>query len=93
MSKATARHILVPTKEACEDLKTKRQIILSKGNLVEILKASFALPFYFEPVNIENFKLVDGGITSLIPIRSFIDILPVMVVSSTFYDADILTLF
>jgi predicted acylesterase/phospholipase RssA len=79
----------IPVFVVCEDLKTKRQVILSKGNLVEVLKASFALPFYFEPVNIENFRLVDGGTSSLVPIRAFKDILPVMVVSSTFYDADI----
>lgn len=79
----------IPVFVVTEDLKSKRQIILSEGNLVKVLKASFALPFYFEPVNIENFRLIDGGTTALVPINPFNDLLPNMVVSSTFYAAEV----
>ena len=79
----------IPIFVVSEDLRTKRQIILSQGNLVKVLKASFALPFYFEPVNIENFRLVDGGTSALVPVLPFNDLLPNMVVSSAFYDAEV----
>ena len=79
----------IPVFVVTEDLKSKRQIILSEGNLVKVLKASFALPFYFQPVNIENYRLIDGGTTALVPIKPFNDLLPNMVVSSTFYAAQV----
>lgn len=79
----------IPVFVVTEDLRTKRQIILSEGDFVKVLKASFALPFYFEPVNIENFRLVDGGTSALVPVSPFIDLLPNMVVSSTFYAAEV----
>lgn len=41
MSKATARHILVPTKEACEDLKTK---IEEGGDFADVAKQHSQCP-------------------------------------------------
>ena len=41
MSKATARHILVPTKEACEDLKTK---IEDGGDFADVAKKHSQCP-------------------------------------------------
>lgn len=41
MSKATARHILVPTKEACEDLKTK---IEEGGDFADVAKKHSQCP-------------------------------------------------
>jgi predicted acylesterase/phospholipase RssA len=79
----------IPVFVVAEDLNSKRQVILSKGNLVKVLKASFALPFYFEPVDIEDFRLVDGGTSALVPILPFTKLLPNMVVSSTFYAAEV----
>ena len=83
------KNTAIPAFVITEDLITKRQVILSKGDLVKVLKAAFAIPFYFQPVNIGNFKLVDGGISSLVHIEPFITMLPNMVISSSFYSADV----
>ena len=79
----------IPVFVVTEDLKSKRQVILSKGNFVDVLKAAFAISFYFEPVTIENYSLVDGGATSLVPLLPFKNLFPNMVVSSTFYAAKV----
>ncbi len=79
----------IPVYVVTEDLISKRQIVLSKGNLAEIMTASFALPVYFDPVNFEGFRLIDGGTSNLVPIAPFNSFLPNMVVSSTFYDAKV----
>ncbi len=79
----------IPVYVVTEDLVSKRQIVLSKGNLAEIMTASFALPVYFNPVDFKGFRLIDGGTSNLVPIAPFNSFLPTMVVSSTFYDAKV----
>ena len=79
----------IPIFVVTEDLKTKRQVIISEGNFNDVLSASFALPVYFNPVNIDGYRLIDGGVSNLVPIKHFHSLLPNMVVSSTFYNADI----
>lgn len=44
------------------DLKRCERIIFSKGNLTELVLASSAVPFLFEPVSYEDYILVDGGV-------------------------------
>lgn len=79
----------IPVFVVTEDIKTKRQVILSKGYFNDVLAASFALPVYFNPVDFCDYRLIDGGISNLVPLKPFHPFLPDIVVSSTFYNVEL----
>ena len=76
----------IPIMVVTEDLRTKRQVILAKGPVDEVMLAAFALPVYFNPKNLAGFRLVDGGATNLVPLKPFEGMFDATVVSTTFYD-------
>lgn len=77
----------IPVFVVQEDLKSKRTTVLSEGPFPVVLQSSFALPFYFEPVDYKGFRLIDGGVSNLVPLRPFADRIQNMVVSSAFNNA------
>jgi NTE family protein len=50
------------------ELGTGHEVWLNKGSLVEALRASFALPGIFRPVNINGRWLIDGALVNPIPV-------------------------
>lgn len=74
----------VPILIATEDLRTKRQVILAEGPFDKVMMAAFALPVYFNPENIGEFRLVDGGATNLVPLKPFEGLFDATVISTTF---------
>ena len=50
------------------NIETGKQIILNKGNLTQSIMASGALPTLFQPVNINDDLLIDGGVVNNYPI-------------------------
>ncbi len=50
------------------ELGTGHEVWLSKGNLVEALKASYALPGIFRPIRIDGRWLIDGALVNPIPV-------------------------
>lgn len=50
------------------DLKTRREVWLSKGPLFDAIRASIAVPTVFAPVQRDDALLVDGGLINPIPI-------------------------
>ncbi|MCI5060844.1 MAG: patatin-like phospholipase family protein [Alphaproteobacteria bacterium] len=50
------------------DLATGHEIWLRKGNLIEAMKASFALPGVFPPVERNHRQLVDGALVNPVPV-------------------------
>jgi NTE family protein len=50
------------------ELGTGHEVWLNKGNLVNALKASFALPGIFRPVQINGRWLIDGALVNPIPV-------------------------
>jgi NTE family protein len=50
------------------DLDNGDEIVLSKGNLSESIKASFTFPLLYSPTIINGKNLVDGGLTANIPV-------------------------
>jgi NTE family protein len=51
------------------DLLNKKEVVFTKGNIYEAIRASIAIPTVFTPVNIEKSLLVDGGVLNNIPIN------------------------
>lgn len=54
---------------AC-DLKTGEEIILNKGKMIEAVMASSSVPGVFPPVEIKGRLLIDGAMTSEVPIEA-----------------------
>jgi NTE family protein len=50
------------------ELATGHEIWMSRGNLVEAMRASYALPGLFQPVNVGGRWLVDGAIVNPVPV-------------------------
>lgn len=77
----------IPILVACEDLKSKRQILLAAGDFLDVMEAGYALPVFFPPVPYADHLLIDGGITNLVPLDLAMHYSDQVIVSSTFYDA------
>lgn len=60
--------IKIPLFVVTTDIEAGKPAMHSSGNLHEIIKASCAIPGIFMPVKINNRIMVDGGITSNIPV-------------------------
>ena len=58
----------VPLHVVATDLQTGEPVVLSRGDLVQALLASTALPGIFPPVRIDEATLVDGGISADVPV-------------------------
>lgn len=78
----------IPIMVVCADLVTKREIRIAEGDFTDILIASFALPFYFDPYEYKGHLLIDGGVISLAPIDVAYEYTDTVVLSTTFYDAE-----
>ncbi len=58
----------IPLRIVTTDLVSGRTIVFSKGDLLEAVKASSAIPVAFSPVDMDSMLLVDGGIVANLPI-------------------------
>lgn len=54
-------------------LKTKKAIYFEKGNIVEAIMSSIALPGLLPPYNYQNDWFIDGGIVDPVPIQVLLD--------------------
>ncbi|WP_171033432.1 patatin-like phospholipase family protein [Thermomonas fusca] len=52
------------------DLMRQREVWLRRGDLWDALRASFAIPGIFTPLNIGGMELVDGGLLAPLPITA-----------------------
>jgi predicted acylesterase/phospholipase RssA len=60
----------IPALIACEDLLSRRQVLLAEGDFATVAAASFAMPAVFEPVHFRDFLLIDGGVANLVPVSA-----------------------
>lgn len=51
------------------DLNARKEVVWKKGDMLTAIHSSFAIPFIFTPVMIEDKILVDGGVMNNIPIN------------------------
>ncbi|MBN1128709.1 MAG: patatin-like phospholipase family protein [Chitinispirillaceae bacterium] len=57
----------IPLRIVTTDLLSGKQVVLSRGNITEAVRASSGVPLAFSPVEKDGMLLVDGGITANIP--------------------------
>ncbi len=62
------------------DIQNGKEIVFKKGNLLQAVHASFAIPFVFTPVINNNNILVDGGVLNNIPVNHISRKYPVIAV-------------
>ncbi len=58
----------IPYRAVAADIATGRAVVLSRGSLVQAMRASMAIPGAVAPVQIDGRLLVDGGIADNLPI-------------------------
>ncbi len=55
------------------DINSKYTIIINSGNCAKAMRASSAIPYIFNPVNINKYSLVDGGVEYPLPCLDLAD--------------------
>ena len=63
----------IPYRCIATDLSTGEPVVLAKGNIVNSIRASMAIPGVFSPVDIDGRRLVDGGVTRNFPVSDLKD--------------------
>ena len=59
----------IPYCAVATDLKAGREVFFRKGSLFQAIRASISLPFYYEPVQMKEMILIDGGVINPIPLN------------------------
>jgi NTE family protein len=80
LSKASARannnfdSLVVPFRCITSEIFMQREVVISKGNLNEALRATMAVPLFFSPQKVDNVYLFDGGLYNNFPVKTTKDI-------------------
>jgi len=67
---ATIEDTLIPLCMNAVDLITGKEILLDRGNLLDSIMATTAVPGFFPPVEIGPYRLVDGGVLDDVPVKN-----------------------
>ncbi|WP_457744480.1 patatin-like phospholipase family protein [Sulfurimonas sp.] len=59
----------IPYRAVATDISNGDAVVLKSGSLAEAIYASSAIPGGFQPINIDGIDLVDGGVSSNLPIQ------------------------
>jgi NTE family protein len=59
----------IPFAAVATDIETGERVVLDRGDLVEAMRASMAIPVVFSPVEREGRILVDGGLVDNLPVE------------------------
>ncbi len=57
----------IPFRAVVTDLNSGKPVVYSKGDIIELLRASISIPLIFSPVEKEGMLLTDGGIVNALP--------------------------
>ena len=60
----------LPFAAVATDLRTAQKIVITSGSIAKAVQASCSLPVIFTPTEINNKVLVDGGVSSQVPVRT-----------------------
>lgn len=64
----------IPFAAVATDLNTGREKIIDKGSLFWAVAASSAIPGFFPPIIMNGQELIDGGVTSMVPVSAAFDL-------------------
>ncbi|MBK6265868.1 patatin-like phospholipase family protein [Marivirga sp. S37H4] len=59
----------IPFSAVASNIRTQKEVIYNKGNLMDALRASCAIPTVMKPVYLKGEEIVDGGVLNPIPIN------------------------
>jgi NTE family protein len=82
----TFADLKIPCAVVAVDIKLAREVVLSKGRVVDAVMATVAVPGIFPPKEFDDHQLVDGGVLDPVPVsvaRSLAPRLPVVAVVLT----------
>jgi NTE family protein len=66
----------IPYAAVAADIRTGEKVVLRSGSLSSAMRASMSIPALFEPWEIDGRLLVDGGLTSNLPIDTAKELFP-----------------
>jgi len=64
----TFAELKMPFAVVTTDLKSGREVILTKGSVAAAVRATISVPAIFEPVEFNEYRLVDGGMLNNVPV-------------------------
>ncbi len=67
--------LLFPFAAVATDMRTGEKVVLNTGSVAMAVQASCSLPIVFTPTEINRKTLVDGGVSSQIPVRTVREVL------------------
>jgi len=67
--KSTFKDLKIPLTAVATDLLTGKSVIMNKGDLIEAIMASSAVPLIFQPIKKDGKSLVDGSLSMPVPIQ------------------------
>lgn len=60
-------HLFIPFRCVASDVYNKKELVLSKGDLGDAVRASMSFPFMFKPIKMNDVLVYDGGIYNNFP--------------------------
>ena len=67
---AKIEELKIPFAAVTADLKSHKEVILTKGNLFDAIRSSVAVPSVLTPVKVGDHLFVDGGVVNPLPITA-----------------------
>jgi NTE family protein len=68
ISKNNFDNLFVPLRVVAADIFTQNQVVLSKGQLSDALRATQTVPFFYNPIRVDGKYLFDGGVYNNFPV-------------------------
>ncbi len=67
-AETTFQDLKIPTILIASDLITGQEVTMSKGLVIDAIRATISVPGVFMPVDLNNCRLVDGGVLNNVPV-------------------------
>ena len=65
--KGNFNDLMVPFRCVASDIYNKREVVFSKGDLGDAVRASMTYPFFFRPIKVDSVLMYDGGLYNNFP--------------------------